>query len=325
MLATGTAAVAFLLPHVAGDIRRQLTGFISSPHAIRVESEMLPILLVDTMFGVGKALALTIGLFVVAAIASSLVQNGLLFAPERIKPTLSKISPVAGAKRLFSLRSVTELAKGVVKLLIVGGIAVAIIWPILSMLAIAPLSPISAGLDLLYVTVVKVLLGVVAALSIMALADVAYGRHEHIKKLKMTKEEVKDEHRQTEGDPHVKARLRAIRNERARQRMMQAVPNADVVITNPTHYAIALDYEAGSMAAPRVVAKGVDLLAQRIREVAADHDVPLVENPPLARALYDGVEMGHEIKPEHYKAVAEIIAFVMGRRTTSAVARRTPS
>ena len=286
---------------------------------------MLPLLLLDTFVGVGKALALIVGLFVVAAIASSLVQHGFLFAPERIKPTLSKISPISGAKRLFSLRSLSELAKGVVKLLIVGGIAVAIIWPILSTLAIAPLSPISAGLDLLYGTVIKVLLGVVAALSVMALADTAYTRYEHIKKLRMTKEEVKDEHRQTEGDPHVKARLRAIRNERARQRMMQAVPNADVVITNPTHYAIALEYEAEAMAAPRVVAKGVDLLAQRIRDVATEHDVPLIENPPLARALYDGVDLGHEIKPEHYKAVAEIIAFVMGRRTTSAVARPTLS
>ena len=206
------------------------------------------------------------------------------------------------------------MVKGLVKLAIVGGIAIAIIWPILPSLAIAPLSPVPAGLDLLHKTVLKVLLGVVAALTLMAAADVAYGRYEHIKKLRMTKEEVKDEHRQSEGDPHVKARLRAIRNERARQRMMQAVPHADVVITNPTHYAIALEYETDSMAAPRVVAKGVDLVAQRIREVASEHDVPLVENPPLARALHDGVEIGQEIKTEHYKAVAEIIAFIMGRR-----------
>ena len=316
MLASGTAAVAFLLPRVAGDIRQLLTGYIAAPHTIRVEPEVMPTLLLDTVFGVGKTLMFTIGLFVVAAVASSLVQHGLLFAPERIKPNLNKISPVSGAKRLFSLRSVTELIKGSVKLLIVGGIVAAIIWPILPPLVIAPLSPVNAGLDLLHGTVIKVLLGVVGALSVMALADVAYSRYEHLKKMRMTKEEVKDEHRQTEGDPHVKARLRAIRNERARQRMMQAVPNADVVITNPTHFAVALVYESESMAAPKVVAKGVDVLAQRIREVAGEHDVPLVENPPLARALYDGVEIDHEIKPEHYRVVAEIIAFVMGRRSS---------
>ncbi len=314
MLASGTAAVAFLLPGVMRNIRDLLTQFVAAPHTFRIEPEAMSTLVVGTVFGVGKTLVLAIALFVVAAIASSLVQHGLLFAPERIKPTPNKISPIAGAKRMFSLRSVTELLKGIFKLLIVGGIVIAIIWPILPPLAIAPLSPINAGLDLLYGTVVKVLLGVVGALSVMALADVAYTRYEHLKKMRMTKEEVKDEHRQTEGDPHVKARLRAIRTERARQRMMQAVPNADVVITNPTHFAVALVYESESMAAPKVVAKGVDVLAQKIREVATENDVPLVENPPLARALYDGVEIDHEIKPEHYKVVAEIIAFVIGQR-----------
>ena len=319
MLTAGALAVVFLLPRVASGLRQHLVGFIASSHAVQVEPEVISLLLLDVSVAVGRLLALTIGLFIVAAIASNLVQNGLLFAPERIKPAPNKISPIGGLKRLFSLRSVTELAKGIVKLVVVGGIAIAIIWPIRPKLEIVPLSPIPASLDLLYWTVVKVLAGVVGALSVIAFADLAYSRYEHHKKMRMTKEEVKDEQRQAEGDPHVKARLRAIRNERARQRMMQAVPDASVVITNPTHYAIALEYESEVMAAPRVVAKGADLVAQRIRQVAEENDVPLVENPPLARALFDGVDIGHEIKAEHYKAVAEIIAFVMGRRSSPVV------
>jgi len=156
-----------------------------------------------------------------------------------------------------------------------------------------------------------VLAAVLFVLAIIALLDLLYQRHEHNEQLKMSRQEGKDEYKQTEGDPLVKGRIRQIRMERARKRMMQAVPEADVVITNPTHFAVALKYEHEAMNAPILVAKGADLVAKRIRDLADENDVPIVENPPLARALYAGVELDEEIPQEHYQAVAEVIGYVM--------------
>jgi flagellar biosynthetic protein FlhB len=159
--------------------------------------------------------------------------------------------------------------------------------------------------------VVMILFLVVLVMVSLATADYVYQRWSHKEKLKMTKQEVKDEHKEQEGDPKVKSRIRALRFERHRQRMMAAVPKASVIITNPTHYAVALQYDIDAMAAPKVVAKGVDYLAKRIRQIGETHEVPIIENPPLARALYAAVEVDQEIPQEHYKAVAEVIGYVM--------------
>ena len=159
--------------------------------------------------------------------------------------------------------------------------------------------------------IVLLLFFTLMVMAVIAALDVAYTRWSHIEKLKMTKQEVKDEHKDMEGDPKIKSRIRSIRLERHRKRMMAAVPKATVVITNPTHFAVALKYDMDAMGAPRVVAKGADYLALRIRQIAGTHDVPIIENPPLARALYAAVEVDQEIPQEHYKAVAEVIGFVM--------------
>jgi flagellar biosynthetic protein FlhB len=161
-----------------------------------------------------------------------------------------------------------------------------------------------------YKLILRLLFGVLAVVTVLALFDYAYQRFAFMRSMRMSKQEVKEENKQAEGDPVIRARLRAIRMNRARKRMMAAVPKASVVITNPTHYAVALQYDMGDSGAPKVVAKGADLVAMKIREIAAEHDVPIVENPPLARALYAGVEIDREIPPEHYKAVAEIISYV---------------
>jgi flagellar biosynthetic protein FlhB len=165
-------------------------------------------------------------------------------------------------------------------------------------------------LDELYALVMRLLTGMLVVLLVIAIADVVYQRMEHYKKMRMTKQEVKDEYRQSEGDPHVRARLRQLRAEKARQRMMQAVPQADVVITNPTHYAIALKYKPEEMDAPVCVAKGTDEVALRIREIAKEHDIVIYEAPPLARVLFDVVELDEMVPAEHYKAVAEVISYV---------------
>jgi flagellar biosynthetic protein FlhB len=312
MLFSAAIAVALFAPYSAEKFVSATHRFLARPHDIPVDSEALRHLLLDVGGKVGLAIAAPIGLFLVAAVCSSLVQHGLLFAPEKIKPTLSKISPIAGAKRMFSLRSLTELLKGLVKISLVAAVALVVIMPVFDKLPLLPAMTLPISLNIIHDSMVRLLVGVVAVVTVLALLDFFYQVYEHRKKLRMTQQEVRDELRQSEGDPHIKARLRQIRTERARQRMMQAVPEADVVITNPTHYAVAMKYDKDEMDAPRVVAKGIDELARRIRERAEEHEVAIFENPPLARALYGAVDINEFIKPEHYQAVAEIIAFVMG-------------
>lgn len=310
MIGAGTLVFALWLPAVTDDFERLLGSYFVNAHQIRVEGPVLPLLTAQTMRGVGALLLLPFLVFIAAALATGLVQNGLVFTFEKLKPDLSKLSLIKGMKRLFSLQTVAEFIKGLAKLTIVAAIALALAWPLSEKLQLVPLVSPEASLSLLHTSLVRILIGVLAAIALMAVADFIYQRFEHLKKLRMTKEEVKDEMKQTEGDPHIKARLRQIRNERSRQRMMAAVPNADVVVTNPTHFAVALSYDREGMGAPRLVAKGVDAVAHRIRDTAEENDVPVVENPPLARALYAGVDIDQEIKPEHYQVVAEIIAYV---------------
>jgi len=311
MLFAGLLMVGLMVPGVAGDILRVLERFFEQPHLMSLDDDGLRGLAISTLSQIGLALGLPVLAFAVAAFASSFVQHGLLFAPEKIKPSLSKISLIQGTKKLFSLRSVAELIKGLLKMAMVAAVAWVVIVGSVGDLLVLPALPLKASLGVLHGIAAQVMGGVVAVLAFVALADFLYQKHEHVKKLRMTMQEVRDEHKQLEGDPHVKARLRQIRTERARQRMIQAVPEADVVITNPTHYAVALKYEPTKMRAPILIAKGIDQVAQRIRAVADEHEIPIVENPPLARALHAGVELEESIPPEHYKAVAEIISFVM--------------
>ncbi len=245
-----------------------------------------------------------------AAFLSPFVQVGPLFAPEIIKPDISKISPIKGFGRLFSMRSLVEFVKGIFKIAIVGVVGVIILYPYYDRLEHMVGLPIPVLMEEILYLIIKLMSGVLVVFLVIAVADLVYQRYEHYKKMRMTKQEVKDEYKQTEGDPHVRAKLRQLRAERARQRMIQAVPQADVVITNPTHFSIALKYKPEEMDAPVCIAKGVDQVALRIREVAKEHNIILFENPPLARVLYDTVEIDDPIPQEHYKAVAEVISFV---------------
>ena len=250
-------------------------------------------------------------ILVAVAAATGLVQHGLIFSPEKIKPKLEKISLISGFKRQFSLNAVMEFVKAVLKLLVVAGVAVFLIVPEFDNIDIISNRETTQILDLLYSLAIRLLLGVFSVVTLIALADLIYQRNQHNKKMRMSQQELKDEYKQTEGDPMIKGRLKQIRMERARRRMMAEVPEADVVITNPTHYAVALKYDQEEgMEAPLCVAKGVDNLALKIREIAEENDVAIVENQPLARALHAGMEIGDEIPEEHYKAVAEVISYV---------------
>ncbi|MEQ9349561.1 MAG: flagellar type III secretion system protein FlhB, partial [Alphaproteobacteria bacterium] len=264
-----------------------------------------------TVLKVAVVLVPVISLLLIAAVLGGLLQNGFMLTAESVQPKLEKISPAKGFKRLFSSRALVEFTKGLVKIGLVTTVITILVMPILGRIElIAGMAP-GPLLGELHALVIKVLIGVIAIMAIVAVLDLLYQRQQHTKQMRMSRQDLKDEFRQTDGDPIVKARLRQIRSERARRRMMAAVPEADVVITNPTHFACALKYDIDSMDAPVLVAKGVDHVAKRIRELAQSHHIPVVENPPLARALHAGVDLDREVPPEHYRAVAEVIGYVM--------------
>jgi flagellar biosynthesis protein FlhB len=250
-------------------------------------------------------------------IAANLVQHRPLLSVDPITPKLSKISPIQGFKRLFSTEALVNFLKGLVKIAVVGGVVWAVVWPEMDKLETMVTADVALILPDFQALGLKVFGAVVAVVTIIALADYVYQRNRWWNRLKMTVQEVRDEYKQMEGSPEVKGRIRAIRNERSRQRMMANVPQATVVITNPTHFAVALKYDK-DMAAPICVAKGADDVAFRIREMAKEHDVPIVENPPLARALFASVEIDDTIPSEHFKAVAQVIGFVMRMKPKAA-------
>lgn len=311
MISAAAGFVGLLTPGMTGDLSTALLPFISSPHSFVISIDDLQITTFELLGDVGEALILPTLLFLAAALASSLLQNGLVVSAEPLKPKLEKLSPISGAKRLFSMKSFVEFIKGIFKISLIGAAAVVLLWPEAATIIKSVEIEMAGVLVILQLETLKLLVGVAALTLVIALLDFLYQRFEHQKQLRMSRKDLQDEYKQTEGDPHIKARLKGLRAERARRRMMTDVPKATVVVTNPTHFAVALLYESDQMAAPKAVAKGADLTALRIRDVAEAHQVPVVENPPLARALYAAMEIGDEIPQEHYHAVAEVIGYVM--------------
>lgn len=314
MLLASAIIFAGLAPPMAGAVVRALTVFIESPDAIAVDSGGLRLALENVFAEVGLALLPITLMLVVAALASGLIQNGFILSAENIKPKLEKISLIKGFGRLFSIKAAVEFGKGVLKIAIVGTVATLVLLPEFDNIGRLPTIPITAFLEELQSLAVELVIAVLAVMTVIAALDLLFQRLQHVKDMRMSRHEIKEEMKQTDGDPHVKARMRQIRHERARRRMMAAVPDADVVITNPTHFAVALAYQPDGMKAPKLVAKGADLMAQRIRDLAKEHNVPIVENAPLARALFSGIEIDEEVPPQHYKAVAEIISYVFQLR-----------
>ena len=266
-------------------------------------------LLVKVVIAIAPALAVLI----VAALAGNFVQHRLLWTFQPLMPQLSRISPLSGAKRMFSKQAAVGLAKGLAKLAVVGVVMYLVAAPeldrVMQLAGGDVLLVIPAAMSL----VLRLLIGVCSVMALIAALDWLWTHHTWYERQRMSVREIREEHKQTEGDPTVKAKLRQIRVARMRKRMMTEIPKATVVITNPTHFAVALKYESG-MSAPVCVAKGMDVLARRIRELALEHRVPVVENPPLARALHKSVEIDEEIPADHYKAVAEVIGYVLRLR-----------
>jgi len=314
ILLGGTAGLVFLAPYITNNIRIISRTFIESPHAISMDFNHLREVFKLVAFDVGITLAPLFLILIILAFASNVGQFGFLWSVAKIKPEYKKISILAGFKRLFSSRTVVEFLKGIAKLVIVGAVAFGLALPLLSDIQLISQKDILYSLDRIHTISIYLTSGTVAVMTVIAVLDLIYQKSKHAKEMRMSLQEIKDEHKQSEGDPQIKARIREIRAERSQNRMMASVPDADVVITNPTHYSIALEYKMEHMAAPKLVAKGVDHLAFRIREIAEENNIPIIENAPLARALYAAVEIDQEIPTEHFTAVAEVIGFVMRMR-----------
>jgi flagellar biosynthetic protein FlhB len=249
-------------------------------------------------------------LLLLVAALSPLLMNGWLFSVKALQPKFSKLDPIAGIARMFSANSLMELLKAVAKSVLVGGIGAWVVWHNREAVLLLVGEPATRSIPHLGTLVWWSFAAIMMGLLVIVAIDVPFQLWEHSKKLKMTKEEVRQESKETEGDPQVKGRIRSMQREIARRRMMSAIPTADVVVTNPTHYAVALKYSESGNRAPIVVAKGSHLLAARIREIASEHHVPILEAPPLARALHKHCDLGEAIPEALYTAVAEVLAYV---------------
>jgi flagellar biosynthetic protein FlhB len=310
VLFAATVLVVIAGPGIAGDIKDVLRNVLEQSYAIPADHGGLIGLAANLCFRIGGDILLPLLLLAFAGALSGFLQTGPIFTTDPITPDLSKISLIKGFSRLFSARSMVELLKGIVKLILVTAAAIIVLRPYFDTVEHFVGLDFSQTLFEMQSLFLKMMVAVLSVLFFLAIVDYMFQRHEFMKNMRMSKQDIKEEFRQTEGDPQIKGRLRQLREQKARQRMMAAVPKADVVITNPTHYAVALKYDSAGMDAPMMVAKGVDLVAERIKAVAKENNVPVVENAPLARALYGSMEIDQVIPRDHYKAVAEVISYV---------------
>ncbi|MDE5440639.1 flagellar biosynthesis protein FlhB [Bradyrhizobium sp. CSA207] len=310
VIAGGTLVVSTFSGSIGGGLVTPMRGLLANSWMIKTDGKALLALMQQLEFALLAALGVPLLMLALAAIAGNMLQHRLVWSAESLKPKFSKISPGAGFKRIFGKQAAANFLKGIGKLVAVGVVMTVILWPerhrMEAMVRLDPAAMLGAATSM----TIHLLGAVVAALAIVAIADYFFQYRSWFQRQKMSLQEIKEEYKQSEGDPHIKGKIRQLRQQRAKKRMMAAVPKASVIITNPTHYSVALSYERG-MQAPICVAKGVDNLAFKIREIAREHDIPIVENVPLARALYATVEIDEEIPTEHYHAVAEVIGYVM--------------
>jgi flagellar biosynthetic protein FlhB len=311
VIAGGTLVLSTFSGSIGGGILMPLRNLIANSWMIHADGPGLLQLAQSLGYVLMAALGIPFLMLTLAAIAGNMIQHRLVWSSESLKPKFSKISPGAGAKRIFGKQAAANFGKGLFKVIALGAVMTAVLWPerhrLEAFVRFDPVAVLGATTGL----TVHLMGAVVAMLAVVAIADYLFQYRQWFERQKMSLQEMKEEFKQSEGDPHVKGRIRQLRQARMKKRMMAAVPKASVVITNPTHYSVALAYERG-MSAPVCVAKGVDTIALKIREVAGQHNIPIVENVPLARALYATVDIDDEIPVEHYHAVAEIIGYVMG-------------
>lgn len=313
-LAVAFGALAAFGPSIANGLAGVLRGYLGSIATITLDAATVP-QLATRLFGALALLLLPFaGLVAIAGVGASVAQNGFLISGKAVAPKFARISPAAGFQRIFSKRALVELAKALIKIAVVGGVvgwALVKVAPQFVPLAVAPPE---SSYGWMLVTMLRLAAAAIAALAVLALLDFFFQRWDWEQRLRMTRQELKEEFKQHEGDPVLKSKIRSRQMDMTRRRMLNDVKTADVVVTNPIHFAVALKYDPERMGAPRVVAKGARLLAARIRELARAAGVPVVEDPPLARALYKACKVGSEVPLAFYKAIAELLAVVYRKR-----------
>lgn len=288
-----------------------LRNVLSGGYMTELTPSNLRFFFIQGLESVGLLLLLFLGGILVIGLASSLLQVGFLFTLEPISPKFNKLNPLKGFKKIIiSQKSLEELAKNILKLVVIIYVAYHAIMGYRDDLIPLMEQGTSQVLTFMLLASLKIGFKIGMIFLIIAGADYAYQKYEHTKNLKMSKQDIKDETKQTEGDPKIKSRIRGLQLQMARSRMMQAVPEADVVITNPTHYAIALKYKPEVDQSPRVIAKGMNHVAQKIKQIAIEHDIPIVEDPPLAQALYKTVDLEQQVPTKFFQAIAEVLAYV---------------
>jgi flagellar biosynthetic protein FlhB len=311
VIAGATLVLSTFSGSIGGGILTPMRNLIANSWMIHADGPGLLALAQSLEYALIVALGVPLLMLALAAIAGNMMQHRLVWSGESLKPKFDKISPGAGFKRIFGKQAAANFAKGLFKLAALGAVMMAVLWPerhrLESMVRFDPAAILGATTSL----TLQLMGAVVAMLAVVAIADYFFQYRQWYERQKMSLQEMKEEFKQSEGDPHIKGRIRQLRHARMKKRMMAAVPKASVIITNPTHYAVALSYERG-MPAPICVAKGIDSVALKIREIANAHGIPIVENVPLARALHATVKIDEEIPVEHYHAVAQIIGYVMG-------------
>ena len=309
-LTVATLLIVLAFPILFGEIANIFVKMMRASSEQFEPSELFEFIRDEVMIDIAFYFLPILITFVLVALTVSWSQFGLLFATKKLQPKIENFSILKGFKRMFSAKSLIEFIKGLFKVSVVGAIALFIVTPEFKKVENIIHAQATEFIPLWIEVFLKMMSGILIFLFFLALFDVAWQNYNHKKQLRMSRKEIKDERKQTDGSPEIKQRIAQIRNERARTRIAEVVPEADVVVTNPTHYAVALKYDPESMVAPVMLAKGLDKLALRIREIAEENNVPIVENPPLARALYDTGEIEQEIDPEHYEAVATVIKYV---------------
>ena len=310
LLGATTLAILFSAGPASLSLALSLKTFLGNAHQMPIDAQGLRMVANYAAMAGIAAVGLPMLFLIIAGIGSNMIQHSLVWSTESLAPKLSRISIMSGAKRVFGKEALVQFLKGLSKMSVVAvAVTIALYPERRKLISFIDLDP-AAVLPEVLVLILKLLGATLGIFAFIAATDYGYQRMKWYKRQRMTKQEVKDEHKEQEGNPEIKQKIKQLRNRAARKRMMAAVPKATVVITNPTHFAVALRYEQG-MNAPICLAKGLDAVALKIREIAEGHDVPVIENKPLARALHATVEIDGEIPAEHYKAVAEVIGYVM--------------
>lgn len=310
-LAAVTAVIMIMGGTLSANLANQLIPFIARSGETRLEGGGAVVVMRQALNAASPFMIAVLAAAVMAGAAGNLIQTGFLLTPSRLAPDVSRISPGKGLERMFGIDGLIHFGRSLLKFVIVSVIAYSALKPHFvefeKLPEVDPMAMLTVAADMLR----ALIYGVLAMLGVTAGLDWFIQRQRFMARMRMSKQEVKEDFKQSEGDPQIKARIRQLRMQRAKGRMMQNVPKATVVVMNPTHYAVALRYESGETAAPVCVAKGLDLIALRIRQVAEEAGVPVIEDPPLARALFATTEIDETIPREHYEAVAKVIGFVM--------------